>query len=125
MDRSDIPATLRGHRSTLFGNLAKLRDFHQDQLLPELERSHQFAHRIAPIFLRHVSWTFRECFKPVLGIRIGHVRVLREKQTAFRPTYGRIGEVFLRKTGANRRRDGSGKLFAQASSAIDEICSLP
>jgi len=55
MDRSDIPATLRGHRSTLFGNLAKLRDFHQDQLLPELERSHQFAHRIAPIFLRHES----------------------------------------------------------------------
>jgi hypothetical protein len=55
MDRSDIPATLRGHRSTLFGNLAKLRDFHQDQLLPELERSHQFAHRIAPIFIRHVS----------------------------------------------------------------------
>ncbi|CAG5110655.1 Oidioi.mRNA.OKI2018_I69.chr2.g5036.t1.cds [Oikopleura dioica] len=55
MDRADIPATLRGHRSTLFGNLAKLRDFHQNQLLPQLERSHQFAHRIAPIFLRHES----------------------------------------------------------------------
>jgi len=55
MERSDIPAALRGHRSALFGNLERLRDFHQDFLLPELECSQTYPHRIANIFLRYVS----------------------------------------------------------------------
>lgn len=52
-DRADIPASLRGHRSALFGNLERLRDFHQDFLLPELESSQAFPHRLAGIFLRY------------------------------------------------------------------------
>ena len=80
MERNDIPATLRGHRlvdlielflnkhffdkdpfnnphirSALFGNLERIRDFHQDLLLPELERSKLRTSRIASIFLKYVS----------------------------------------------------------------------
>ena len=59
MERTDIPAILRGHRSALFGNLEKLRDFHQSQLLPELEKFQSYPHRIAGIFLRYVSFFFQ------------------------------------------------------------------
>ena len=59
MERTDIPAVLRGHRSALFGNLEKLRDFHQSQLLPELEKFQSYPHRIAGIFLRYVSLIFK------------------------------------------------------------------
>ena len=62
MERTDIPAILRGHRSALFGNLEKLRDFHQSQLLPELEKFQSYPHRIAGIFLRYVSFFISENF---------------------------------------------------------------
>jgi len=56
MERNDIPATLRGHRSALFGNLERIRDFHQDLLLPELERSKMRTSRIASIFLKYEAY---------------------------------------------------------------------
>jgi len=56
MERNDIPATLRGHRSALFGNLERIRDFHQDLLLPELERSKLRTSRIASIFLKYEAY---------------------------------------------------------------------
>ena len=45
-------------RSALFGNLEKIRDFHQDLLLPDLERSKLRSSKIASIFLKYVSNTF-------------------------------------------------------------------
>ena len=45
-------------RSALFGNLEKIRDFHQDLLLPDLERSKLRSSKIASIFLKYVSNIF-------------------------------------------------------------------
>jgi hypothetical protein len=55
LDRPDVPQGLRGQRAHLFGNLEKLRDFHYNFFLRELEACTRHPPRVAHAFLRHVS----------------------------------------------------------------------
>lgn len=55
LDRPDVPQGLRGQRAHLFGNLEKLRDFHHNFFLRELEACTRHPPRVAHAFLRHVS----------------------------------------------------------------------
>ncbi|NP_001351335.1 puratrophin-1 isoform 2 [Mus musculus] len=53
LDRPDVPQGLRGQRAHLFGNLEKLRDFHYNFFLRELEACTRHPPRVAHAFLRH------------------------------------------------------------------------
>nr|XP_051685745.1 pleckstrin homology domain-containing family G member 4B isoform X3 [Oryctolagus cuniculus] len=53
MDRMDLPQGLRGKRSVIFGNVEKLRDFHQQCFLQELERCRHCPLAVGRGFLRH------------------------------------------------------------------------
>ncbi|XP_030634056.1 quattro [Chanos chanos] len=53
LDRPDVPQDLRGQRGSIFGNLEKLRDFHQHHFLKELELCVREPFRVGRCFLRH------------------------------------------------------------------------
>ncbi|XP_072278584.1 puratrophin-1 isoform X2 [Pyxicephalus adspersus] len=53
MDRLDLPQDLRGKRGIIFGNLEKLRDFHSQYFLKELESCCNHPLRVSHCFLRH------------------------------------------------------------------------
>lgn len=53
LERSDVPQDLRGQRGNIFGNLEKLRDFHQHHFLKELELCLRDPFRVGRCFLRH------------------------------------------------------------------------
>ncbi|XP_063801675.1 pleckstrin homology domain-containing family G member 4B-like [Pseudophryne corroboree] len=53
MDRMDLPQDLRGKRGIIFGNLEKLRDFHSQYFLKELESCCKHPLRVSHCFLRH------------------------------------------------------------------------
>ncbi|OCT84646.1 uncharacterized protein plekhg4.L isoform X2 [Xenopus laevis] len=53
MDRLDLPQDLRGKRAIIFGNLEKLRDFHSQYFLKELESCCNHPLRVSHCFLRH------------------------------------------------------------------------
>ncbi|KAM3920085.1 puratrophin-1-like isoform 2-T2 [Leptodactylus fuscus] len=53
MDRIDLPQDLRGKRGIIFGNLEKLRDFHSQYFLKELESCCNHPLRVSHCFLRH------------------------------------------------------------------------
>ncbi|KAM9408342.1 pleckstrin homology domain-containing family G member 4B-like [Pholidichthys leucotaenia] len=53
MDRPDLPQDLRGKRSTVFGNLEKLLDFHRQFFLKELESCRRDLLRVPHCFIRH------------------------------------------------------------------------
>ncbi|XP_075694486.1 rho guanine nucleotide exchange factor 40-like isoform X2 [Rhinoderma darwinii] len=53
MDRTDLPQDLRGKRGIIFGNLEKLRDFHSQYFLKELESCCNHPLRVSHCFLRH------------------------------------------------------------------------
>ncbi|XP_063801671.1 pleckstrin homology domain-containing family G member 4B-like isoform X2 [Pseudophryne corroboree] len=53
MDRMDLPQDLRGKRGIIFGNLEKLRDFHSQYFLKELESCCNHPLRVSHCFLRH------------------------------------------------------------------------
>ncbi|XP_072540697.1 quattro [Salminus brasiliensis] len=53
LERSDVPQDLRGQRGSIFGNLEKLRDFHQHHFLKELELCLRDPFRVGRCFLRH------------------------------------------------------------------------
>eukprot|EP00079_Xenopus_tropicalis_P034805 XP_017948576.1 PREDICTED: puratrophin-1 isoform X1 [Xenopus tropicalis] len=53
MERVDLPQDLRGKRGIIFGNLEKLRDFHSQYFLKELESCCNHPLRVSHCFLRH------------------------------------------------------------------------
>ncbi|XP_063294220.1 uncharacterized protein LOC134579012 isoform X2 [Pelobates fuscus] len=53
MERLDLPQDLRGKRGIIFGNLEKLRDFHSQYFLKELESCCNHPLRVSHCFLRH------------------------------------------------------------------------
>ncbi|XP_076870439.1 quattro isoform X2 [Brachyhypopomus gauderio] len=53
LERPDVPQDLRGQRGNIFGNLEKLRDFHQHFFLKELERCLKEPFLVGRCFLRH------------------------------------------------------------------------
>ncbi|XP_036426899.1 quattro isoform X2 [Colossoma macropomum] len=53
LERPDVPQDLRGQRGSIFGNLEKLRDFHQHHFLKELELCLREPFRVGRCFLRH------------------------------------------------------------------------
>ncbi|XP_053575395.1 rho guanine nucleotide exchange factor 40 [Bombina bombina] len=53
MERLDLPQDLRGKRGIIFGNLEKLRDFHSQYFLRELESCCNHPLRVSHCFLRH------------------------------------------------------------------------
>lgn len=55
LERQDVPQDLRGQRGSIFGNLEKLREFHQHHFLEELELCLRHPFRVGRCFLRHVS----------------------------------------------------------------------
>ncbi|XP_066521774.1 quattro [Hoplias malabaricus] len=52
LERLDVPQDLRGQRGSIFGNLEKLRDFHQHHFLKELELCLREPFRVGRCFLR-------------------------------------------------------------------------
>lgn len=54
LERPDVPQDLRGQRGSIFGNLEKLRDFHQHHFLKELEICLQEPFGVGRCFLKHV-----------------------------------------------------------------------
>lgn len=54
LERPDVPQDLRGQRGSIFGNLEKLRDFHQHHFLRELEICLQEPFSVGRCFLKHV-----------------------------------------------------------------------
>lgn len=55
LERPDVPQDLRGQRGIIFGNLEKLRDFHQHHFLQELELCLKEPFCVGRCFLKHVS----------------------------------------------------------------------
>lgn len=55
LERADVPQDLRGQRGSIFGNLEKLRDFHQHHFLPELELCLREPFCVGRCFLKHVG----------------------------------------------------------------------
>lgn len=55
LERPDVPQDLRGQRGSIFGNLEKLRDFHQHHFLQELELCLTEPFCVGRCFLKHVS----------------------------------------------------------------------
>lgn len=55
MERVDLPQDLPGKRGVIFGNLEKLRDFHCQHFLRELECCRHCPWAMGRSFLRHVS----------------------------------------------------------------------
>lgn len=55
LERPDVPQDLRGQRGSIFGNLEKLRDFHQHHFLQELELCLKEPFCVGRCFLKHVS----------------------------------------------------------------------
>ncbi|XP_063071205.1 quattro [Engraulis encrasicolus] len=53
LERPDVPQDLRGQRGSIFGNLEKLRDFHQHHFLQELEQCLREPFRVGHCFLKH------------------------------------------------------------------------
>ncbi|XP_053492141.1 quattro isoform X4 [Ictalurus furcatus] len=53
LERQDVPQDLRGQRGSIFGNLEKLREFHQHHFLKELELCLRHPFRVGRCFLRH------------------------------------------------------------------------
>ncbi|MEE6500055.1 hypothetical protein FKM82_003671 [Ascaphus truei] len=53
MERVDLPQDLRGKRGIIFGNLEKLRDFHSQYFMRELESCCNHPLRVSHCFLRH------------------------------------------------------------------------
>ncbi|KAI4883065.1 hypothetical protein NFI96_029356 [Prochilodus magdalenae] len=53
LERPDVPQDLRGQRGSIFGNLEKLRDFHQHHFLKELELCLREPFRVGHCFLKH------------------------------------------------------------------------
>ncbi|KAL2090586.1 hypothetical protein ACEWY4_012849 [Coilia grayii] len=53
LERADVPQDLRGQRGSIFGNLEKLRDFHQHHFLQELELCLREPFRVGHCFLKH------------------------------------------------------------------------
>ncbi|XP_046704891.1 quattro isoform X2 [Silurus meridionalis] len=53
LERQDVPQDLRGQRGSIFGNLEKLREFHQHNFLNELELCLRHPFRVGRCFLRH------------------------------------------------------------------------
>ncbi|XP_056606963.1 quattro [Triplophysa dalaica] len=53
LERPDVPQDLRGQRGGIFGNLEKLRDFHQHHFLKELEICLQEPFGVGRCFLKH------------------------------------------------------------------------
>ncbi|KAK1796527.1 hypothetical protein P4O66_009562, partial [Electrophorus voltai] len=53
LERPDVPQDLRGQRGNIFGNLEKLRDFHQHHFLKELEFCLREPFLVGRCFLRH------------------------------------------------------------------------
>ncbi|KAA0713277.1 Pleckstrin -like proteiny domain-containing family G member 4B [Triplophysa tibetana] len=53
LERPDVPQDLRGQRGSIFGNLEKLRDFHQHYFLKELEICLQEPFGVGRCFLKH------------------------------------------------------------------------
>ncbi|XP_067314951.1 quattro isoform X2 [Pseudorasbora parva] len=53
LERPDVPQDLRGQRGSIFGNLEKLRDFHQHHFLQELELCLQEPFSVGRCFLKH------------------------------------------------------------------------
>ncbi|XP_060775488.1 quattro isoform X2 [Neoarius graeffei] len=53
LERQDVPQDLRGQRGNIFGNLEKLRDFHQHHFLKELELCLRHPFHVGRCFLRH------------------------------------------------------------------------
>ncbi|CAL8247114.1 unnamed protein product [Lota lota] len=53
MERPDLPQDLRGKRSTVFGNVEKLSDFHSQYFLKELESCGHAPLSVSSCFLRH------------------------------------------------------------------------
>lgn len=58
LERQDVPQDLRGQRGSIFGNLEKLKEFHQHQFLKDLELCLRHPFRVGLCFLRHVSKFF-------------------------------------------------------------------
>uniref|UniRef100_A0A673NBV8 Quattro n=1 Tax=Sinocyclocheilus rhinocerous TaxID=307959 RepID=A0A673NBV8_9TELE len=61
LERPDVPQDLRGHRGCIFGNLEKLRDFHQHHFLQELELCLKEPFCVGRCFLKHVSAPIQSC----------------------------------------------------------------
>uniref|UniRef100_A0A672N6D0 Uncharacterized protein n=1 Tax=Sinocyclocheilus grahami TaxID=75366 RepID=A0A672N6D0_SINGR len=55
LERPDVPQDLRGQRGSIFGNLEKLRDFHQHHFLQELELCLKEPFCVGRCFLKHVK----------------------------------------------------------------------
>uniref|UniRef100_A0A671PW10 Uncharacterized LOC107690824 n=1 Tax=Sinocyclocheilus anshuiensis TaxID=1608454 RepID=A0A671PW10_9TELE len=53
LERPDVPQDLRGQRGSVFGNLEKLRDFHQHHFLQELELCLKEPFCVGRCFLKH------------------------------------------------------------------------
>ncbi|XP_059353733.1 quattro isoform X1 [Carassius carassius] len=53
LERPDVPQDLRGQRGSIFGNLEKLRDFHQHHFLQELELCLKEPFSVGRCFLKH------------------------------------------------------------------------
>ncbi|XP_041945337.1 quattro [Alosa sapidissima] len=53
LERADVPQDLRGQRGSIFGNLEKLRDFHQHHFLQELELCLREPFLVGRCFLKH------------------------------------------------------------------------
>ncbi|XP_042613505.1 uncharacterized protein LOC109093786 [Cyprinus carpio] len=53
LERPDVPQDLRGQRGSIFGNLEKLRDFHQHHFLQELELCLKEPFCVGRCFLKH------------------------------------------------------------------------
>ncbi|XP_027002867.2 quattro isoform X1 [Tachysurus fulvidraco] len=53
LERQDVPQDLRGQRGSIFGNLEKLKEFHQHQFLKDLELCLKHPFRVGLCFLRH------------------------------------------------------------------------
>ncbi|XP_056315318.1 quattro isoform X2 [Danio aesculapii] len=53
LERPDVPQDLRGQRGLIFGNLEKLRDFHQHHFIQELELCLEEPFSVGRCFLKH------------------------------------------------------------------------
>lgn len=53
LSREDIPQALRGHRNTIFGNIEKIFEFHNQYFLQELEQSESIPFSVGQCFLRY------------------------------------------------------------------------
>ncbi|XP_068077749.1 quattro isoform X1 [Danio rerio] len=53
LERPDVPQDLRGQRGLIFGNLEKLRDFHQHHFIQELELCLEKPFSVGRCFLKH------------------------------------------------------------------------